>query len=99
MHVHVASSAPSFGVNNVTNLPGARIRVVQRIKSMQAFDRLPWRVRDAIAYAKFTFSPQDAEDLLTKYGLSPKEVAEFVKEMDDAYLKKVLAAEAKETKQ
>jgi hypothetical protein len=70
-------------------------RVVQRKKGMEAFDRLPLQVREAIRYAKFTFSAETAEDLLVRYRLSPREVAEFIVEMDDAYLKKVREAEAR----
>lgn len=84
--------------SNSVKANGPRL-VVQRKKGMEAFNRLPFVVREAIRYAKFTFAAETAEDLLVRYRLSPREVAEFVAEMDDAYLKKVREAEARKAQE
>lgn len=54
-----------------------------RIKMMEAFDRLPLIVREAIRNAAFTHPPATAELYLVRYGMSAKEVAAFIREQDE----------------
>lgn len=95
MFLHTTEAHATFGGSNAVKGVGTPTKIVTRKKAMAAFDRLPHVVREALRYTKFTAAAETAEDLLVRFNLTPEEVAEFIREVDDATLAKVREIERK----